>query len=427
MPELRMREWDRIAASDEARGAPLRGVFLDDPEIAAAADRLTTGRRLLVTEERSGLVVRSFQHVGVVQLGPLRIRIDPKLEVTDLWHILAYALGLRRWNRLPPAGLELSAGFVDLLALLLAQEADALFRTGIRRGYVGRREWLSVPRGRPDMARIAAHSPLTRPALPCHHHAFETDTPDNSVVLSGLVLARRLASLPLVVAEVGRGIQRWSEICVPIPLDRAILDTVDRARNRLTSHYGAAHRLVRVFVEHAGLDDDRVEGEQAIPGFLWNMATLFEAFVTRFLSENLIGVEVRPQRTIRQLYRAISPSGTRAPRPRPDLVVLRGGAVEGVFDTKYRDLSRGPIPREILYQLSVYALAWQDDRGRDVPATVLYPFPGAPPPDRVLALRHGFRQEESRIRFRGIDWSTASRALRARGPSSREHASAWIA
>ncbi len=32
-------------------------------------------------------------------------------------------------------------------------------------------------------------------------------------MLSGLSLARRIASLPMVVAEVGRGIQRWTRIC----------------------------------------------------------------------------------------------------------------------------------------------------------------------------------------------------------------------
>lgn len=413
MPELRLSEWDRVAASEEGRGAVLRGLYLSDPMTVKVAKALSRGNRLRVSENRQGLVLESRQHVGVVQLGQVRVRITPKLQVDDLWHILAYGLGLRHPERNPPAGLSLSADFADLLALLLVREADALLRSGMRRGYVNRSEWLAAPRGRPILTEVASHSPLDRAALPCRYHHFETDTLDNQVVLAGLQLARHAARAPAVMADLGRAARGWAPLCREIRLSGQTMDEAARCRSRLTAHYEPAHSLVRAFVEQGGLDDEWDAGEQPIPGFLWDMSKLFEAFVVRFLTEHLETVEVCPQHTLKHLFRVVSPAtGFRSPRPRPDIVLRRDRRVVGVIDTKYRDLGSGSIPRDILYQLSVYALAWLDDQRSDVPATVLYPRLGPAPTDRVVALRHGFRASESHIRFRAIDWSQASQALR---------------
>ncbi|MEZ4239485.1 MAG: hypothetical protein R3F59_25675 [Myxococcota bacterium] len=96
----------------------------------------------------------------------------------------------------------------------------------------------------------------------------------------------------------------------------------------------------------------------------------------------------------------------------------------GVYDTKYRDLWARPLTREILYQMSIYALAWRD-AGTRVPAVVLYATQQARP-DQELHLR--LRGDDAcRIVLRGVDWARAARCVQDRdGARGRTLAAQWV-
>jgi 5-methylcytosine-specific restriction enzyme subunit McrC len=59
-----------------------------------------------------------------------------------------------------------------------------------------------------------------------------------------------------------------------------------------------------------------------------------------------------------------------APTPRPDFVVMRGPKAVAVLDAKYRDLWEHPLPRDILYQLAIYAMIHEG-----ATSAILYPNP----------------------------------------------------
>ncbi|WP_437878386.1 McrC family protein [Sorangium sp. So ce513] len=428
-----LSEWERRPrglASDEA----LAGLSFEDPAIERAALALREGGRLLVSETRHGLSIEARAHVGVVQLGPLRVTVLPKIATEDLWYILAYGLGLDVVDRRFPNELLLpDAPFADILALLLLEEANALLRRGLRRGYSAHSGWLGAPRGRLELAKLASAWPLSEAALPCTWHELSSDTLDNQVVRAGLRFARKAVLTPELRGALNRAERAWEERCSSVHLDAATLARVERERTRLTAAYEPAHHLVTLLWSGAGMPDDLEAlspGVTPIPGLLWNMATLFERFVARFLREHVESGTVDAQVPLTRLYRvAKGPPDLRAPKPRPDLTVSRGGRVVMVLDTKYRDLATKEIGEGILYQLSIYGVAFSPKEPTPpVPVVALYPGNTSRTEDTVIELRAPGGRGPIPICIRPVAWVEASRAVRSVRGRSRAIALAeeWI-
>jgi 5-methylcytosine-specific restriction enzyme subunit McrC len=365
VPTIDLAEWQHATPDSHAL---LAGVSLDsgrhvDGDARALFQRLDRETKVSVRELRRGISITTTSFVGSVAAGPLTIRIQPKLGGGALAGLLSYAVGMDRMHLMPAHEIDLGVrAFQDLLVLQLAAEASRLLASGIHRAYVATELPLAQPRGRIQFAQLA-RAPMTTAVLPCRVVERDEDVLVNRVLLAGLQAGARLAISPLARTRAQRVAHMLADRVQPARLDAQTFRRLARESSRLTTAYEPAFALIRMLVSGSGVEAETDAERAVLPGFLFDMNRFFQDAVERFLREWLEDATVLPQARLRQIFRYdpfMNPRRRRAPTPRPDFVMTRGGRIVAIADAKYRDLWERSLPAEMLYQLSVYALGQAD-------------------------------------------------------------------
>lgn len=374
MPEaVSLREWERIGPGDGRYGASLCGFRFADEAERALARQLTESQTLELLEMHDGLHIRARSHVGRVRIGALTVTIQPKVGTEELLALVRYAYGFQHARWMDAANYSTTgAMFGDLLIAQLCAEVRELLDRGIARAYVRTEEDLSAPRGRIAFGELARRGGVSTAELPCAHHPRSTDHLLNQVLVSGLALAMAMASDRQLRASVARLHATASTLAHPAALSTRLLDRAERRIDRLVEPYRSVVDLVGLMYFGTLLDLEDESTDRRLPGFLFDMNSLWQRLLERFLAENLDGYTVEREHGLTSLMRYAkghNPKGRKSPRPRPDYAIRRGERIVTLLDAKYRDLWEHSLPKDMLYQLAVYALS----QSRGSTAAILYP------------------------------------------------------
>lgn len=353
---VRLNEWQTIGP----KGQPaLWGQVVTDPSIQELIVSLRG--RLDIRPTFDGLEIASSSFVGRVDVGNLRILIEPKLNSTPLTSLLRYAYGLHDLGLIDHTVSDVAAdGILEMLLAMLVVEAERLLAAGVPARYVRRDELLASPRGALLLNAIARSGGVREARLPCRHHLRDTNWHLNRLLKSGLELALRLASTNYLRQRLWTLLKRMDGIDPLSVLRQTEVDRAESELTRITAPYQQTLTLIRLLLDSKGFDFEQQQDKTALPGFLFDMNAFFQHLLSRFMRENLHNRRIVDEERIRGVLEYSSnanPQHLRAPSPRPDYALFRGDRLVAYLDAKYRDIWLQRLPAKWLYQLSIYAIA----------------------------------------------------------------------
>ena len=284
--------------------------------------------------------------VGYIPLAPeLGIRLEPKVELGNLFRMLEYAYRLESFRFL--AGLvdcQSLEEFYERLANILSRRVLDRGRKGFYRAYLPETEQLPYVRGRLDVAR-AIQAPWDV-RLQCHYQEHTPDIEENQILAWTLVrVVHSGMCSERVLPTVRRAYRALRGLVSTQPFHPQ--DCVGRLYNRLNHDYQSLHALCRFFLEHSG--PSHKVGDRTVLPFLVNMERLYELFVAEWLKAHLPqNILLKPQEKV-----DIGQDGTLSFTI--DLVLYDAETGEAccVLDTKYKAADR-PSPADVT-QVVAYA------------------------------------------------------------------------
>jgi len=152
-----------------------------------------------------------------------------------------------------------------------------------------------------------------------------------------------------------------------------------------------------------------------MPGFLFDMNRFFQSLISRFLHDELSEFSVQDEHRLKGIFEydpKNNPQRRRTVVPRPDFALMANGKAIEFLDAKYRDLWERPLPRDMLYQLAIYALSKDAGPPR---ATILYPTLVGNAVDQLMLLKDPiFGHKRAEITLRPVNLLKLERLLRPR-------------
>ncbi len=270
--------------------------------------------------------------------------IRPKVEIARLLFVLGYASHGGAWRQ-DTVDVTSAADLIPVIAQALWRQTERAIHQGLLPGYVVLEESSQVLRGRlRESVQLHAHHGLPLP-LEIRHDEFTVDIPENQILRTA---CERMLSVPRVDAGSQRMLRRllrgFGDVTV-IPRGSPVPSWEP---TRLNARYHAALRLASLVLDATSVE--HATGNIAVNGFLLDMPSLFERFVTVALRE---AITARFGGRVEDQVRYHLDRAGQVPL-RPDIVWKAGGAAAAVIDAKYKAEKPAGYPNADLYQLLAY-------------------------------------------------------------------------
>ncbi len=287
--------------------------------------------------------VAAGTHIGVLSVGGLQVVVQPKIGIQRLVFLMGYARNPSFW-RDDRVRLDAEADLPEALADAFVRLATRALDQGLLKGYRTVDETLNVLRGRIREADQLRHRWGRSIPLEVRYDEFTVDIAENQLLLAA---AERLLRTPRLGLRHRAGLQRLrmllSDVSAPV---RGGVRPAWQA-TRLNARYVPALEVAELILD--GRSFEQRVGEVLVSGYLFDMATIFEDFVTVALREAM-----KPCGGRSALQHRTHLDEAETVPIRPDFVWLERGVPRIVVDAKYKAEKPSGFPQADLYQLLAY-------------------------------------------------------------------------
>lgn len=285
--------------------------------------------------------------IGNLRVDGLSVTVRPKLPMPRVLFLVSYALDPDAWRETEFDYAEeerlleaMAPGFVALCRRTLAR--------GLRRGYRRREAALHTVRGRLRFDEQLRRRFGRFPPAEVAYDEFTADIAENRVLLAAIErLGRLRPRSPVMRRNLRRLRARFQGVTL---VDYATRPLPEIPFNRLNRHYQPAVRMARLVLRDSSVSQRA--GAVRSSALLVDMNRVFEDFVVVALREalGLTGTSFPQGARGRRLWL----DRRHRVRLEPDLSWWRTGKPVFVGDVKYKDLDRGGVRNEDLYQVLAY-------------------------------------------------------------------------
>lgn len=292
------------------------------------------GRFLEVRPGWSGQVIlKASQHVGVIALDDLRIHIQPKVPLNNLFFMLTYAYDLPRLRE-EQAQLDMAEDLYEFIVTIFVQQVEMLVRQGIHQAYIDREESDHFLRGRLMIAEHLRHNAGVHSTFYQRRNDFTPDILENQILLHTLhQLTRRGSRKPALTHRLRRTQSAFSMV-QPAAVTP---DDCDRVHyTRLNEVYRTPIGLAKLLLQHLSVEG--TQGHHHFFAFLFDMNQLFELFVARYLQSSL----AEHPRYRLDIQHQIWLDVDHKEKGKPDLWIEAGNHPVLILDTKYKKFDSTP-------------------------------------------------------------------------------------
>lgn len=313
--------------------------------------------------EGSGFDLTASGCVGSVFVGDLRLRILPKVPLTNLFYMLTYAPELARF-RDEATRLAAADDVFEFIVSIFTGQVEGLVRQGIVRGYVEWEDAFPYLRGRLLLGEHLRRV-VTQPGrFHQRAHDFTADLRENRILKATLA---KLARLDYDDRQLRPRLRRAFSAFSEVTLADIRPEECDRVTyTRLNLRYRSPLALARLLLRRLSLEGHA--GDTRFAAFLLPVHEVFEGFVSGYLREYLAG---HPHLSVRPQFSYTLDEDGRVPG-KPDNLLLWDGRPVLPLDTKYKVYGERPKPEDF-YQMLAYCHTLGLDRG-----LLLYPADPAP-------------------------------------------------
>lgn len=322
-------------------GAPAQLVELRRPVADALAEANVV--QLTLTDRPGWWQISAGTQIGVVNVDGHQMIIQPKIDINRLVFLMGYARRPRFW-RDDRVLLDSHADLPEALADAFGRLARRALEQGLLKGYVTVDETLSVLRGRVREADQLRRRWGRSIPLEVRYDEFTVDIPENQLLLAAV---EQLLRMPQIGKRHRAGLQRLRLQLADVTAPARGGVRPAWAASRLNARYVPALELAELILD--GRSFEQRVGKVAVSGYLFNMATIFEDFVTVALREALQPWGGRS----RLQYRTHLDEAETVPI-RPDFVWSEAGRPRIVVDAKYKAEKPSGFPQADLYQMLAY-------------------------------------------------------------------------